>query len=293
MALTFRQLKYFLVLSEELHFGRAARRLHISQPPLSTSLRQLEEELQVTLLERNSKRVALTAAGEAFRREARRLLEHLDDSRSLVKRIASSTSGRIRVGFTPSMIFRHLPEKLAALQDSHPGIEVQLIERNSADQIQALAARQIDMGLIHSMPLPPEFSAITIAEDAFLACLPPHHPLAARRFLSIRDLAREPLIMFSRNLAPHYYDRIVSLFRIIDLEPAIKHEVAHWLTVVALVAHNMGVSLVPQALAGPVFKDVVFVPLRDVTVQHQSQCIWVTGDRHPQRDLLIQLLRDQ
>lgn len=291
MALTFRQLNYFLVLADELHFGRAAKRLHISQPPLSASLRQLEEELQVTLLERSSKHVALTAAGEAFRREARRMLEHVEESRSLVKRIADSAYGRIRVGFTPAMIFRHLPEKLTALREHHPGIEVQLIERNSADQIQALAAGQLDLGCIHSMPLPPEFSALTIAEDAFLACLPPHHPLATRPSLSINDLAREPLIMFSRNLAPHYYDRIVSLFHVADLEPAISHEVAHWLTIVALVAHGMGVSLVPKALAGSMFSGVSFVPLRDVTVEHQSQCIWITDEPHPERDLLIELMR--
>lgn len=105
MALTFRQLRYFLVLSEELHFGRAAQRLHISQPPLSASLRQLEEELKVTLLLRNSKRVTLTPAGEAFQRQARRILEQLEDSQTLVQRIASSATGWCVSGLRPPCSF--------------------------------------------------------------------------------------------------------------------------------------------------------------------------------------------
>ncbi|PMR71570.1 LysR family transcriptional regulator [Halomonas heilongjiangensis] len=291
MALTFRQLRYFLVLADELHFGRAARRLHISQPPLSASLRQLEEELGVQLLERSSKHVALTTAGLAFQRQAQRQLEHLEESRALVRRIATSASGLVRVGFTPAMLFRQLPAALKALQASHPGIEIQLMERNSADQVEAIEAGQLDIGFIHSMPLPPSLSTLTIADEEFLCCLPQHHPLASRARLEIRDLAGEPLVMFNRSLAPHYYDRIVSLFHVADQEPSIKHEVSHWLTIVALIAHGMGVALVPRALAGSMFSNVVFLPLANTNVRHQSHCIWLTDAVDANRDLLIDSVR--
>ncbi|GHE22781.1 LysR family transcriptional regulator [Halomonas urumqiensis] len=291
MAITFRQLRYFLVLTEELHFGHAAKRLHISQPPLSASLRQLEEELGVQLLERSSKHVALTSAGEAFQRQARRMLEQLTESRTLVRRIAASASGLVRVGFTPAMLFRQLPTALKALQASHPGIDIQLMERNSAEQIAAIEAGQLEIGFIHSIPLPETLSAITIADEPFLCCLPRYHPLSSRDALSISDLVGEPLVMFNRKLAPHYYDRIVSLFHIADQTPSIKHEVSHWLTIVALIAHGMGVALVPQALAGSMFTNVVFLPLADMDVRHQSQCIWLTEASNANRDLLIDSVR--
>ncbi|MBA2781182.1 LysR family transcriptional regulator [Billgrantia kenyensis] len=290
MALTFRQLRYFLVLAEELHFGRGAQRLHISQPPLSASLRQLEEELGVQLLVRSSKHVALTTAGEAFQRQARRLLEDLEESRTLVRRIADGASGVLRVGFTPAMLFRRLPQALQALQAAHPGIEIQLLERNSADQVQGLEAGQLDIGFIHAMPLPETLATLTLADEPFLACLPRHHPLASRSSLSLRDLAGEPLVMFRRDLSPHYYDRILGLFLVANLKPTITHEVSQWLTIVALIAHGMGVALVPASLAGTHFSNVVFLPLSDATLRHQSHCVWLEVREAPNRDLLIDII---
>ncbi|BBI49609.1 hypothetical protein HORIV_20300 [Vreelandella olivaria] len=172
-----------------------------SQPPLSASLRQLEEELKVKLLLRNSKRVTLTPAGEAFQRQARRILEQLEDSQTLVQRIASSATGLVRVGFTPAMLFRGLPELLKRLQSRYPGIEIQLIERNSADQVEAVMQEQLDIGFIHSMPLPEEIESVILSDEPFLCCLPAHHHLAGRRELAVKELANEPIILFGRDLA--------------------------------------------------------------------------------------------
>ncbi|HSH49903.1 MAG TPA: LysR family transcriptional regulator [Halomonas sp.] len=293
MAITFRQLRYFLVLAEELHFGRAAKRLHISQPPLSTSLRQLEDELGVRLLERSSKHVAMTPAGQAFYRQSRRVLEQLEDSQELVKRIASSPAGLLRVGFTPAMLFRQLPDAMAELQTSHPGIDVQLIEKNSAEQVEAIAMGKLDLGFIHAIPLPPDIASLTIADEAFLCCLPTHHPLAMRDTLTIRDLVGEPLVMFNRSLAPHYYDRIIGLFHVADAEPTIKHEVSYWLTIVTLISRGMGIALIPEALANSVISNVRFIPMADCSMRHQSQCIWLEDIDNTNRDLLIDCVRGQ
>ncbi|MEX0604528.1 MAG: LysR family transcriptional regulator [Marinobacter sp.] len=295
MALTFRQLRYFVVLSEELHFGRAAQRLHISQPPLSASLRLLEDELGVKLLLRNSKRVVLTPAGEAFQRQARRILEQLEESQNLVQRIASTATGLVRFGFTPAMLFRGLPELFRLLQSRYPGIEIQLIERNSADQVEAVMQEQLDIGFIHSMPLPEGIDSVTLTDEPFVCCLPAHHQLAARRSLAVRELASEPVILFGRDLAPHYYDRIISLFHHVDVEPQICHEVSHWLTILALVANGMGIALVPQSLAKSGFSNVSFVPLTDATTRHQSHCIWLRDtDSHQEiRNLLLDCLKEQ
>lgn len=295
MALTFRQLRYFLVLSEELHFGRAAQRLHISQPPLSASLRQLEEELKVKLLLRNSKRVTLTPAGEAFQRQARRILEQLEDSQTLVQRIASSATGLVRVGFRPAMLFLGLPELLNRLQSRYPGIEIQLNERSSADQVEAVMQEKLDIGFINSMPLPEGIESVIFSEESFLCCVPAHHRLAGQRELAVKELANEPIILFGRDLAPHYYDRIISLFHHADVKPHICHEVSHWLTILAMVANAMGVALVPQSLAKAGFSNVIFLPLTDSTTRHQSLCIW-RGDAETHEEihqLLLNCLKEQ
>ncbi|MGP8291438.1 LysR family transcriptional regulator [Vreelandella zhanjiangensis] len=293
MALTFRQLSYFLVLSEELHFGRAAQRLHISQPPLSASLRQLEGELGAKLLERSSKRVALTPAGEAFQHQARRILGQLKDSQELVQRIAASASGLVRVGFTPAMLFRGMPEVITTLKTRYPGIDIQLIERNSAQQVDAVAEEKLDIGFIHSMPLPEGIESLMLSDESFVCCLPAHHPLAAQRTIAIKALANEPIILFGRELAPHYYDRIISLFHHEDVDPHICHEVSHWLTILALVANAMGVALIPQSLAKAGFANVRFLPLEDATTSHQSHCIWRSDMLHESRDLLLKCLKEQ
>lgn len=292
MAVTFRQLKYFLVLAEELHFGRAARRLHISQPPLSASLKQLEEELGARLLERSSKHVALTRAGEVFRRQAQRLISQLGDTQELVRRVAESASGLVRVGFTPTMIFRRLPTVLAAFQHRHPGMDIQLLELNSAEQVEALGTGRIDVGFIHAMPLPETTASLTIADEPFVCCLPSHHPLAGRSSLRLHELAGEPLIMFNRALASHYYDRIIGLFRLAGVEPDIRHAVNHWLTITALVAGGMGASLVPRALAESGFAGVSFVPLDEPGARHGACCIWLAEQPDAGRDLFLECVRE-
>ena len=257
---------------------------------VTNAVSQLEEELGVQLLARSSKHVALTTAGEAFQRQARRLLQDLEESRELMRRIAGGASGMLRVGFTPAMLFRRLPQALQALQASHPGIEIQLLERNSAAQVQGLESGQLDIGFIHAMPLPETLATLTLADEPFLVCLPRRHPLASRSTLSLRDIAVEPLVMFRRDLSSHYYDRILGLFHVADLKPTITHEVSQWLTIVALIAHGMGVALVPAALADTQFSNVVFLPLSDVIIRHQSQCVWLRDDEVANRDLLLDIV---
>ncbi|PCF94736.1 LysR family transcriptional regulator [Vreelandella nigrificans] len=292
MALTFRQLRYFLTLAEELHFGRAAEKLHISQPPLSTSLRQLEEDLGVKLLQRSSKSVKLTTAGEVFQRQARRLLEDLEESRIMMQRIADGASGILRIGFTPAMLFRGLPLALQQLKSTHPGIEVKLLERNSSDQVEGIESGQLDIGFIHAMPLPNTLEKLALASEPLLGCVPSHHPLAQRQSIYLKDLCSDSFITFRRDLSPHYYDRIMGLFHVADLTPNVTHEVSQWLTVIALVANSMGVALVPKSLMDTQFSNVSFLPLADVSITHESHCIWLKDNKAENLELLVSILHD-
>lgn len=149
-----RKLRYFSVLAEEKHFGRAAQRLSLSQPPLSLAIRQLEEEIGARLFERTSRNVSLTAAGVALQREAEVLLRRTEETRLLVKAIADGKEGRLRLGFGSSMLYRGFPRILDAFQAASPDIELSVQELNSTEQVEALQRDEIDLGFIHGREVP-------------------------------------------------------------------------------------------------------------------------------------------
>ncbi|GAA3526958.1 LysR family transcriptional regulator [Zobellella aerophila] len=291
MALTLRQLRYFLVLSEELHFGNAAHRLHISQPPLSNSLRQLEEALGVQLLERDSKHVALTRAGKLFQRQARLMLGQLDDAQQMIRRAAESEYEVVRIGSTPAMIYRGLPPLLTEFKDLYPGVGIQLFEQFSLDQVESVCRGRIDIGFINSIPLPPEVDSLPVGVDEFVCCLPADHPLSKRKIIHLHDIEHEPLIMLNSTLAPHYYQHFRNIFRSKNVEFSVKHEASHWQTVVALTSFGMGISLVPQSLEWSGMKKVRFVPLAEVDTRYTSCCIWLRDSKSLGKDFLLDCIR--
>ena len=269
-----RHLRYFVVLAEELHFGRAARRLSISQPPLSFNIRQLEEDLGAKLLERTSKQVRLTPAGEVFLVESRRILAQAGHARTLAARIASGLGGRLRLGIVASMLYRGLPQQLARFQREHPGIELALRELNSGEQVEALRAGMLDAGFLHAPTVPRGLDGIEYLTEPFVCCLPEGHPQARRRHADLAALADEPLVLFAREVSPDYYERIVALCVEAGFRPAQRHEVRHWLTVVALVAAGMGVALVPAALARAGMAGVRSLPLRNRSIGSVTRMLW-------------------
>jgi len=288
---TFRQLQYFVVLCDELNFGRAARKLNISQPPLSAAIRQLEEELGVRLFDRDSKRVSLTPAGASLRIRARRMLDFLDETLEITRRASSDQPMELRVGFAPSMIFRRLPDFLRAFEERYPTAEVHLCEMNSAQQFDALLRGKIDIGFIHGLPLPEGVESVLLMSEPFICCVPATHRLAQAPFVSLAELARERFVTFSRPLAPDYYDRVMELLGVAREAPTARHEVSHWLTVLAMVATGMGVALMPQSMANSRMADVAYLPLDRDYGRHEARCIWLTGTENRARDLIVDVVR--
>ncbi len=291
MTPTFRQLQYFVVLCDELNFGRAATRLNISQPPLSAAIRQLEEGLGVRLFERDSKHVALTAAGISFRARARRMLDYLDETLEITRRAGSDAPVELRIGFAPSMIFRRLPDFLRTFEERHPTARIVLSEMNSALQFDALMRGQIDIGFIHGLPLPEGVESVLLMSDPFICCVPASHRLAQAPFVSLQELARERFVTFSRPLAPDYYDRIVNLLREAGGELATVHEVSHWFTVLAMVATGVGVALMPQSMANSRMADVAYLPLDRDYGRHEARCIWLGHSENRARGLMVDVVR--
>lgn len=283
----FRHLRYFLVLAEELHFGRAARRLSISQPPLSVNIQQLEATVGARLFDRDSKGVRLTAAGRAFQASATALLAQADDARQLARDIEAGAVGRLRVGFVGSMLYRGLPERLRNFEARHPGIHVALSELNSQEQIDGLLQGRLDIGLIHTCRVPDELTTRLVHREPFVCCIPASHPLAALPAVDLATLRGEPFILFSRSASPDYYARIFDMCAAHGFHPRIVHEVRHWLSVVSLVSQEMGVAVVPAALQRSAMAGAVFRPLTHGTVPSEVYCAWLEGSDDPARDRFI------
>lgn len=262
-ALEFRHLRYFLALADELHFGRAAQRLAISQPPLSVAIQQLEASVGARLFDRDSKGVRLTPAGLAFRVRAQGLLDQAEDACALAREVQAGEVGRLRLGFVGSTLFNGLAGWLQRFQAGRPKVEVVVVELNSQDQIDALLAEELDLGLIHTDRLPPALACEPLYREPFMACLPAAHPLASEASIPLAALSEQPFILFSRKGSPDYHARIVEICRQHGFYPRLQHEGRHWLSVVSLVAQGLGVSIVPASFERSGIQGAVFRPLSD------------------------------
>ncbi|MCO5120574.1 MAG: LysR family transcriptional regulator [Burkholderiaceae bacterium] len=268
------QLRYFAVLAEELHFGRAAQRLAITQPPLSGAIKALENELGVALFTRDSKRVSLTPAGLALRTEAQQILEHVDRAAASVRAVADGLRGRLEIGATGSMLYRELPAIVRRFQAATPGVEVLLRELSTGQQIDELLRGRLDAIFANAGTVPPQLAMLPLAADHFVCCLPKAHPMAANRSLRLAQLADEPFVMFAREVAPANHDNVLAVFSQAGIHPRLVHAARQWLTVIAMVAHGLGVALVPSSLARSRMDGVVFVPLADLQTRSTALLAW-------------------
>jgi DNA-binding transcriptional LysR family regulator len=260
-----RQLRYFVAVAEELHFRRAAARLHMSQPPLSHQIRLLEEELGCELLTRTRRRVEMTPAGEAFLRDARAALADLDRAARNARRIHEGQTGLLRVSFAGSALLSLVPRVVQRLAALHPEIDIELRERSTSDQVRALAAGVTDLGLA---PLPvadPGLDVEVLAREPTVAAVPVAHPLARSRRLTLRRLAEHPFVLFPREQAPGYHDLLMTAVTSAGTPPRVIQQAAETQTIMGLVAAGTGVSLVPAsvqqlALDGVVYRRVADAP---------------------------------
>ncbi len=283
-----RHLRYFSVLAQELHFGRAARRLSISQPPLSVAIRQLEDAVGARLFERNSKEVRLTPAGEALCVSAARLLRQAEEAALEARDVAAGSAGRLRIGFVGAMLYRGLPQALRAFQARHPAVRVTLAELNSGLQIAELLHDRLDLGFVHTSRMPPELRHRLLLAEPFVCCLPAGHALARRRVLAPADLRAQPFVLFSREVSPDYHERILSICAEAGFQPEVRHEVRHWLAVVSLVSQGLGVALVPQAMRHSALRGAVFRPLDRAVAQSEAYGVWRAGPVNPLVERLLE-----
>lgn len=269
-----RYLRYFSVLAEELHFGRAAARLSITQPPLSGTIKALEEELGTRLFERDSRRVELTPAGAAFRVEVQGILDDIDRAAQLVRSVGSGRRGRLNIGLTGSLVYRGSADIVNQFSAGNPAVEVVLHELSSANQLDALLRGRLDAGFMNATTVPSRLQALSLVDDCFVCCLPASHPLAGNKTVRLHDLLDESFVMFTREVAPANYDNVVAVFSQAGIHPRLVHAARQWLTVIALVAHGLGVALVPRSLVQSRMHGVVFRPLAGLHTRTQALLAW-------------------
>ena len=256
-----RQLRYFVVLAEELHFGRAARRLAMTQPPLSFNIRRLEEDMGVLLFVRSRKQVTLSAAGAAFLPRARELLERAEGAKQLARSVQSGSVGHLDIGFHEAMIYRGVPEIVTAFTKKMSEVEVVLIERSSRTQVDGIVSGHLDGGFLNVPILPPGLKKEVLATEHFMACVPSSHRLAGRKHIDLADLSEDRFVMVEPGGALQFHDRALQLCKSRGFVPKIRFTVARLLTIPALVSKGLGVALVPESLRDAQLTNVSFISI--------------------------------
>lgn len=286
-----RHLRCFIALAEELHFGRAAQRMSITQPPLSAAIRGLEDELGVRLFERDSKQVRLTPAGREFHAEVQPVLDQVRRASDAARAIASGRQGYLEIGFTGSMAYRGVPQTVSAFAQSHPHVQVILREMSSAEALDALRHGRLHGAFINVPAAPDDLAAVALPDDCFVCCLPAGHPLADEPQIDLRRLAHDPFVMFAREVAPSNHDNVISICTAAGFHPVTRYAARQWLTIAALVANGLGVALVPAFIARSELAGARFVPIAGDAGRTGAFLLWREAPSIPAMEAFVAAVR--
>ncbi|KQP18324.1 LysR family transcriptional regulator [Pseudorhodoferax sp. Leaf267] len=242
--------RQFLTVAEELHFGRAAHRLHMTQPPLTQAIAQLERALGVPLFERTSRRVALTPAGQALLPDVRDLLTRAQALPMRAREAAGGEVGRIRLAFVSTVGFEQLPAWVRAFRAANPRVALELVEATGDVQLQAFERGEIDAGFMLHSPgfAPPALAHLQVATEPLVLALPAHHPLAAAERPAWPAVLAEPLVIFPRRIVPSLHDAVFGLYHAAGRLPVVAQEAIQMQTIVNLVSAGIGVAWVPESV---------------------------------------------
>ncbi|MEW1810970.1 LysR family transcriptional regulator [Pseudarthrobacter phenanthrenivorans] len=286
---TFDQLAGFIAVAEELHFGRAAERLNMTQPPLSRQIQKLEKIVGAELLERDNRKVELTSAGRTFLDEARRLMALAERAPVTARRIASGKSGVLRIGFTAASGFSILGPLLDELSGIIPDVDIELHELVTGDQLAGLLTGELDLGLARPPFDRESFDSHLLYRESMMLAAPEGHPLGRLgRSITADDFSGEPLIMHSPTQARYFYDLVVRMLPIRHAN--VVHTVSQILTMVSLVAANRGLAFVPHSATLLGIRGVEFLPLEGGdSEQVELHALW---NRRITNPALSRLLKD-
>jgi DNA-binding transcriptional LysR family regulator len=292
-----RHLRYFRAVAIELHFGRAAEKLHIAQPPLSYQIRQLETELGFELFHRTKRSVALTPAGQVFLMQVNRIFQQLEQAIEIGRKTSRGELGQVSIGFVGSATYHILPLILQQFRDRYPQVQIELHELTTDRQLIWLHDGKIDIGLMRPPIIEPGVSSQVIFQESLVVVLPITHQLATMTTIDLASLAPEPFILFPRQLAPGLYDPIITLCQSAGFSPLVVQECIQMQTIVSLVSANLGVSILPASIQEVQRYGVVYKPIQDPTLPVSTllsqlatiSIVWRTNDDSPTMNKLLEI----
>ena len=298
MNIELRQLRYFIAVAEEKHFGRAALRLHMTQPPLSQTIQGLEQMLGTALFIRTKRSVTLTAAGAALLPEAQRLLQQAAALPELARRAASGSAGLLSLSFISTADYSILPPLLLQFRARFPQVRIDLREATTDVQLDDLLLGKIDAGLLLP-PLPDKALAqlnyLPLLSEPLLAAVPQGSSFGkqrGRQAVSLKALADLPLIIFPRRISPAFHDTIIACFRDAGVTPHIGQEAIQMQTIIGLVSAGMGMALVPQSVSNLKRPGVEYRSLSDAAPLIETGLAWRRDNKSPVLGALLAMLRD-
>ena len=284
------QLRCFVAVAEELHFGRAAARLNMTQPPLSRRIQVLERILKVKLFHRSSRSVGLTSAGTAFLAEATRIVEMADGAIMTARAAAQGQRGMVTIGFTAASGYSFLPRFMGHAQAAMDGVRFLLKEMVSSEQLETLLSGRIDIGLLRPAVRRPELTTMPVLRERFLVCSHASVPEAGRP-RRLADFDQLPLIMYAQDKARYFHDLLIGLFAQAKAEPQLVQHLAQIHTILMLVSAGHGFALVPESSVRLNPQDVVFSPLEGCDPIVELHAAWREGNDNPALGVLINLLK--
>lgn len=269
-----RHLRYFVALAEELHFGKAAKRMHITQPPLSKQIKELEEELGVVLFARTNKVVRLTEPGSVFLQHVRRIQDLLEQAVTTTRRAERGEVGRLAIGYLGAAAFQLLPNVLRQFRQNHPNVEVSLYGMVTSEQLNALAHGSIDVGLMRPTDALKDLKSEVIVREPFVVALPADHKLARCRKVNIRALAQEHFVMLPATPEHGLYRQIMNLCLRAQFQPKIIQVANETRSIVGLVGAGIGISILPSSVRRMNISRVVYKDLSGVEGYAEMLVVW-------------------
>lgn len=288
--LELRQLNYFKVLAQELHYRKASEQLFISQSALSQQIKQLEEILKVPLFERTNKKVFLTDAGALFYRDVLQVMNKVESAVNNLKLYKEGNTGQIRIGFVASAMESVLADLLSQFNHDCPNIKFQLDELTNADQLSALQNEQLDMGFMRSNHLPEGFTGQKVGIETFSLVLPAKHPINEKNFRHVGQLMHEYFILFPNEQSQLYYQQIINLCADRGFTPKVAHRSIHAPTIFRLVENGMGLSIIPTSLAVSENPKIKFIELKNISQRTALYAVWKQDNSNPALPYLLEML---
>ena len=275
MNIELRHLRYFVAVAEELHFGRAAARLNISQPPLSQQIQILEQQVGARLFARTNRSVSLTEAGRQFLADSRQILLQVNEAAARASRLHHGETGELRIGFTSSAPFiKAVSDTLSTFRQRYPDVHIQTRETNTREQILPLTEGGLELGLMRNTQLPDTLDWQVILREPLLAMIHRDHPLARQDEVSLIELGQEPFVFFDPHVGTGLYDDILGLMRRYGVTPTITQEVGEAMTIIGLVASGLGVSILPASFRRVQLQEMRWVPIAQEDAVSEMWLVW-------------------